>query len=48
MESINISRNPLWESDYLSLLRIVNFSAEDLKIGIESFLNKQKPQWKGK
>ncbi|MGE4546250.1 MAG: enoyl-CoA hydratase/isomerase family protein [Desulfurella sp.] len=48
METINVSRNPLWESDYLSLLRIVNFSSEDLKIGIESFLNKQKPYWKGK
>ncbi len=48
MECINVGRNPQWESDYLSLLRIVNFSAQDLKVGIESFLSKQKPQWTGK
>lgn len=48
MECINVSKNPLWESDYLSLLRIINFSAQDLKIGVESFLNKRKPQWIGK
>ena len=46
MECINIDKTH--ESDYLSLLRIVNFSAQDLKIGIESFLNKEKPQWKGR
>ncbi|SDD03271.1 methylglutaconyl-CoA hydratase [Desulfurella multipotens] len=49
MDMINVSHNPSsCESEYLSLLRIVNFSAQDLKIGIESFLNKQKPQWKNK
>lgn len=48
MECINADRNPFLESDYLSLLRIVNFSAQDLRIGVESFLNKSKPQWKGR
>ncbi len=49
MEIVNVSHNSsLCEGEYLSLLRIVNFSAQDLQIGIESFLNKQKPQWKNK
>ncbi len=46
MDCLNADR--IHESDYLALLRIVNFSAQDLKIGIESFLNKEKPKWKGK
>jgi methylglutaconyl-CoA hydratase len=48
MECLNAERNPSLVGDYLSLLRIVNFSAQDLKIGIESFLGKSKPQWIGK
>ncbi len=46
MDCLNADR--AHESDYLALLRIVNFSAKDLKIGVESFLNKKKPQWQGK
>ncbi len=49
MEAINNDNSgDSINSKYLSLLRIVNFASEDLKIGIDAFKKKIKPEWRGK
>ena len=48
MDAINtVYNDDIDKSKELALLRIVNFSAKDLRIGIEAFKNKTKPLWKG-
>jgi len=48
MDAINDLSKDKIDSKYLALLRIVNFAAEDLKIGTEAFKKKIKPEWRGK
>ncbi len=48
MNAINDLSKEKIDSKYLALLRIVNFAAEDLKIGTEAFKKKTKPEWRGK
>lgn len=48
MDAINSLSGEKTDSKYLSLLRIVNFASEDLKIGINAFKKKIKPEWRGK
>ena len=48
MNAINDLSEEKIDSKYLALLRIINFAAEDLKIGTSAFKKKIKPEWRGK
>ena len=48
MDVIGMERGKTLSDDYLAILRIINFKTNDLKEGIEAFLQKRKPKWEGK